>query len=31
MGALMPILILLAIPTGIGVGYLAQMVIKRIK
>lgn len=30
MGALLPILILLAIPTGIGVGYLSKLVLNRI-
>lgn len=30
MGALLPMLILLAIPTGIGVGYLSKLVLKRI-
>ena len=31
MGALLPVLILLAIPTGIGVGYLSNLVLNRIK
>lgn len=31
MGAILPILIVLSIPTGISVGYISQMVLKRIK